>query len=197
MKKILLFSAFLIFMHQNIYAQRVDSAQVVKKGDPSVSALKKSVEDSFPSPRKAFLWSIIPGGGQIYNKKLAWLKLPIVYGALGFGVYTINFNTVEYNRFKNAYSERINGVTPFSDASIPKTIETTRLKQIRDAYFKQLQQAYVLTIIGYLLAGVEAFTAAHLAHFDVKDDLSLHLKPSFEPVPLQGSAVGFGIQLRF
>jgi Family of unknown function (DUF5683) len=204
MKKITVLIAFLVLGVQNNYAQNVDSTRIIEKKDSSVALIPRNdfrrktiVEDSFPNPRKAFLWSIIPGGGQIYNKKLAWLKLPIVYGALGTGVYVINFNTNQYRRFKLAYSERVNGIKPFSDASIPQSIETTRLKQIRDATFKNLQQSYVLTIAGYLLAGVEAFTSAHLAHFDVRDDLSFHVKPSFEPVPMQGSAVGLGLQLKF
>jgi Family of unknown function (DUF5683) len=196
MKKITVLVVFLVLMVQNNYAQNVDSAIIIKKIDPSVVKAKTGVEDSFPNPRKAFLWSIIPGGGQIYNKKLAWLKLPIVYGALGTGVYIINFNTTQYRRFTLAYSEKINKL-PLTDKTIPSSIEATRLKQLRDATFKNLQQSYVLTIAGYLLAGVEAFTAAHLAHFDVKDDLSFHVKPSFEPVPMQGSAVGLGLQLKF
>ncbi len=204
MKKIAILAVLVLFMIQNIDAQNIDSTTIKekidiskKKRDPSVLTAKKSVEDSFPNPRKAFLWSIIPGGGQIYNKKYAWIKLPIVYGALGTGVYLINENNNAYNRFKLAYTERLSGIKPFSDASIPETIETERLKQLRDSNFKALQEAYVFTIIAYLLSGVEAFTAAHLAHFDVKDDLGLHLKPSFEPVPMRGNAVGFGIQLRF
>jgi hypothetical protein len=197
MKKIALLVVLIVLVLQNITAQNIDSTTIVKKRDPSVLTTKKSVEDSFPNPRKAFLWSIIPGGGQIYNKKLAWLKLPIVYGALGTGVYFIAFTTKDYRRFKLAYSESVNGIKPFSDPTIPASVDAARLKQIRDIRFKEVQQAYVLTIVGYLLAGVEAFTSAHLAHFDVKDDLSLHLKPSFEPVPLQGNAVGFGIQLKF
>jgi hypothetical protein len=196
MKKIVVLVAFVAFILQNSIAQNIDSATVTKKRDPSVLVTKKSVEDSFPNPRKAFLWSIIPGGGQIYNKKLAWLKLPLVYGALGTGVYFINFTTTDYRRFKLAYSQSVNK-EPYSDPTIPQNVDPARLKQLRDFRFKQVQQAYVLTAVAYLLAGVEAFTAAHLAHFDVKDDLSLHLKPSFEPVPLQGNAVGFGIQLRW
>jgi Family of unknown function (DUF5683) len=196
MKKIVVLAAFIAFILQNSVAQNIDSTTIVKKIDPSVLVAKKSVEDSFPNPRKAFLWSIIPGGGQIYNKKLAWLKLPIVYGALGTGVYFIATETKEYRRFKLAFSEKINKL-PQSDKTIPESVEAIRLKQIRDARFKRVQQAYVLTTIGYLLAGVEAFTAAHLAHFDVNDDLSLNLKPSLEPVPMLGNTMGLGIQLKF
>jgi hypothetical protein len=196
MKKIFVFIVFLMAIHQNIGAQNVDSTKIVQKNTPSVVKAKTSVEDSFPNPRKAFLWSIIPGGGQIYNKKLAWVKLPIVYGALGTGVYLISFTTKDYRRFKTAYSEKVNKL-PFSDATIPNSVDAARLKQLRDYRFKQVQQTYVLTTVAYLLAGVEAFTAAHLAHFDVKDDLSLQIKPSFESVPMQVGAMGLGFKMTF
>ncbi|MDZ7878386.1 MAG: DUF5683 domain-containing protein [Saprospiraceae bacterium] len=196
MEKILIFIVFLVTIHQKINAQNVDSTQTAQKNTPSVQKVKTTVEDSFPNPRQAFLWSIIPGGGQIYNRKLAWLKVPIVYGAIGTGAYFIHFTTKDYRRFKTAYSESINKL-PFSDATIPKSVDAARLKQLRDARFKQVQEAYVLTTVAYLLAGVEAFTAAHLTHFDVKDDLSLQLKPSVEPVPLQGNAVGLGFKIKF
>jgi hypothetical protein len=196
MKKILVFIVFLMAIHQNIGAQNVDSTQIVQKSPPPLIKPKTSVEDSFPNPRKAFLWSIIPGGGQIYNKKLAWVKLPIVYGVLGTGIYFIRFTTKDYRRFKTAYSEKVNK-KPFSDATIPNSVDAARLKQLRDKRFKEVQQSYVLTTVAYLLAGVEAFTAAHLAHFDVKDDLTLDIKPSFEPVPLQGNALGLGFQMKF
>lgn len=196
MKKIIIALTFLVSICQNINAQNVDTTQVVQKTPPSVVNQKTTVEDSFPNPKRALMWSIIPGGGQIYNKKLAWVKLPIVYGALGTGVYFISFTTSEYNRFKLAYSQKVNGET-ITDPEIPQSVDAARLKQIRDGRFKEVQQAYILTVVGYLLAGVEAFTAAHLAHFDVKDDLSFRLKPSFEPVPMQGNAMGIGLQIRF
>jgi hypothetical protein len=196
MKKLVLLIVFLALVLQSVSAQNLGNQKVVQKDTPSVSSRKLAAEDSFPNPRKAFLWSIIPGGGQIYNKKYAWIKVPIVYAGLATGIYFIKTNDDAYRAFSQAYSEKINNL-PFSDPTIPKTVQADRLKQIRDGSFQNLQQAYILTIVGYLLAGVEAFTAAHLAHFDVKDDLSMHLKPSFEPVPLQGSAVGMGIQIKF
>lgn len=196
MKKIIIAFAFLASVCPNINAQNVDSTRVTQKKTPSVVKQKTTVEDSFPNPKRALMWSIIPGGGQIYNKKLAWLKLPIVYGALGTGVYFINFTSGEYNRFKLAYSQKVNNET-ITVEGIPQTVTAERLKQIRDGRFREVQEAYILTTVAYLLAGIEAFTAAHLAHFDVKDDLSMHIKPSFEPVPMQGNAVGIGIQIRF
>ena len=56
---------------------------------------------------------------------------------------------------------------------------------------------YILTGVTYLLAAAEAFTSAHLAHFDVSDDLSFRFKPSFEPVANSGMALGLGVQFKF
>ena len=71
------------------------------------------------------------------------------------------------------------------------------IKQNRDAYYKTLQESYIFTTIGYLLTGLEAFTAAHLAHFDVKNDIGFKFKPGIEVIPLLGQMTSIGIQYTF
>ena len=204
MKKTFLINSFLlIFSHLNI-AQNTDIQSVKSDSTPSVKKVVKDKKysslDSFPVPKKAAMWSIIPGGGQIYNKKWAFIKVPIVYGALGTTIYLTSFNQKLYRKFKAAdynirNSEKNNPQSGFSD--IPNNTSSTRLREIRDAYFKRTQQMYILTGITYLLAAAEAFTSAHLAHFDVNDDLTFQIKPSFEPISAAGNALGLGIQLKF
>ena len=189
-----LVSAFFLCMTINTHAQKIDTTQVTSKVTPSVSAPKNSVKDSFPFPKKALLYSIIPGGGQIYNRKLAWLKVPIVYGGFITGGVLIANNSSNYARLKKAYIHKINN-EPINDPKIPETATAATIKERRDVFFKSKQQSYIFTGVWYLLSAAEAFTAAHLAHFDVKDDLSLHIKPSFEPVPFMGNAVGIGITI--
>ena len=46
---------------------------------------KRRVNPLAPS-KAAFYSAILPGLGQIYNRR--YWKLPIVYGALGAGIYT-------------------------------------------------------------------------------------------------------------
>ena len=135
-------------------------------------------------------------------KKWAFIKVPIVYGTLATTITLTAFNQKQYKIFKQADYNLRNPVDPKKSTirffQIYPTIPVQqKLREIRDAYFKTTQQMYILTGVTYLLAAAEAFTSAHLAHFDVKDDLSLRLKPSFEPVTASGNAFGMGIQLKF
>jgi Family of unknown function (DUF5683) len=205
MKKILLFNCFLLLFLNCGFTQNPDIQSVKPDSTPSVKKVVKdkkySSTDSFPVPKLAAMWSILPGGGQIYNKKWWFIKVPLVYGALGTTIYLTSFNQKLYRKYKAAdynirNSDAGNPQSGFDD--IPNTTSTTRLREIRDAYYKRTQQMYILTGVTYLLAAAEAFTSAHLAHFDVNDDLSFRVKPSFEPVSASGNnAFGLGIQLKF
>jgi Family of unknown function (DUF5683) len=208
MKKMILALSFL-FIIKNINAQNIDSVRVVKDSLPKSVSAKKDTTPSVivqkkwvPDPKKAFRYAIFPGGGQIYNRKLWYIKLPIVYGALGFGVERIITNGKNYRFFRDLYKLRIQedkvGLKAFDYSLFPRAAEAENdfIKRNRDIADKSFQQSYALTAILYLLSGVEAFTTAHLLNFDVSDDLSLRLKPSFEGVPY-GQTVGLGISLGF
>ena len=59
------------------------------------------------SPRTAALRSaLVPGWGQIYNKK--YWKLPIVYGALGISGAIFNYNLKWYRKTRFAYKTLVN-----------------------------------------------------------------------------------------
>lgn len=206
MKKIILVNSFLWFLASLGFAQNANNQSVKADTTPSVKkdlkATKQSSTDSFPVPKRAAMWSIIPGGGQIYNRKWWYIKVPIVYGALGTTIYLTSFNQNLYRKYKAAdynYRNSVDATKPDTgDPDIPASrTSAARLREVRDAYFKRTQQMYILTGVTYLLAAAEAFTSAHLAHFDVNDDLSFRVKPSFEPVVTSGNALGFGIQLKF
>ncbi|MBL7816822.1 MAG: hypothetical protein JNL70_17505 [Saprospiraceae bacterium] len=205
MKKIFLIHTFLLFLISMGFSQNAKSQPAKSDSTPSVKVARNTKTqgsiDSFPVPKKAALWSIIPGGGQIYNKKWAFIKVPIVYGALATTIYLTSFNQKEYKKFKTADYNLRNPTDPNNPQSgypdIPNNSNTTRLREIRDAYFKRTQQMYILTGVTYLLGAAEAFTSAHLAHFDVNDNLSFRVKPSFEPLVASGNVFGLGLQLKF
>jgi hypothetical protein len=220
MKKIFLINTFLcLFLHLS-FAQNANNQAIKSDSTPSVKkaigdakqgktdTLPKNIAkkgqantDSFPIPRVAALWSLLPGGGQIYNKKWAAIKVPIVYAALGTTIYFTAFNQKTYRKYKQADYNLRNPVNPSNPQSgfpdIPNTTNVAKLRERRDAFYKSTQQMYILTGVTYLLAAAEAFTTAHLAHFDVSDDLSFRVKPSFEPVWVTGTAFGAGVQLKF
>ncbi len=217
-KNISLFVIF-ILIKININAQNIDSIRVKRDSIPvkkesmttnkdSLPINKTSVEvkkDSLPLkkakflpvPKKALIYSIIPGGGQIYNRKLWYIKLPLVYGAfIGSGL-AIQYNSSYYSYFKKNHYNKLNNIE--LDASkVPNIsfLSTDVLRQYRDSFYKSAQQSYVVFALVYILSAAEAFTTAHLMNFDVSEDLSFKLKPSFENLPI-GNAFGIGIQASF
>lgn len=70
------------------------------------SLFNSAFAQSAHSPEVALRWSIIPGGGQIYNKQ-AW-KVPIIYGAFAGMSYFIYDNYKSMKMFKDEYLYRVN-----------------------------------------------------------------------------------------
>lgn len=205
MKRLILIIGVIFIGLLPSFSQIPDSIKTVKKDSFSVTAskdsLKKEVkkEKFVPVPKKALLYSIIPGGGQIYNRKYWYIKVPIVYGALVGGILAVNYNTKYYKYFKNNYYNKVNGL-PLDPTLVPNIEKVSQdvLKQQRDNFYKTVQQCYAGIAIGYVLVAAEAFTTAHLMNFDISQDLSLKVKPMFESLPIvNANALGVGVQLRF
>ena len=101
--------------------------------------------------------------------------MPIVYGALGGMVYLIDRNTNEYLYYKRAYRRKVRGL-PHDLTGQGGLDSPTVLKSYRDKADKNVQLSYIGFVAVYSLAGIEAFVDAHLASFDVSDDLSLDIR---------------------
>jgi Family of unknown function (DUF5683) len=208
MRKIIVIIFVFFFIIKNAHTQNIDSVGIKKDTATKSLLVGKDTTESIvvkkkwvPVPKKAFLYSIIPGGGQIYNRKLWYIKLPIVYGAMGFGVERIVTNGKYYRFFRDLYvlKKQKGDLSKFDFSLVPqaKEADIDYVLNNRNAFDKNYQQSYAITAIIYLLSGVEAFTTAHLLNFDVSDDLSLRLKPSFDTGTPMGQTVGLGITLSF
>ncbi len=136
------------------------------------------------APAKAAFYSaVLPGLGQIYNKQ--YWKIPIVYGAIGAGAYFYIINNNEYNRFRQAYFDRKNGLQD----EFPQYTDDV-LITVQKFYRRQRDTAMLLTILAYVLNIIDANVSAHLKQWNVNDNLS------FEPVqiPVNQKPV-FGLQM--
>ncbi len=212
MNQKLLFLVLLFLVQWNISLAQSDSTQTIiplaqkdtsSLSSPTISKKKKKgnfirryFKEDYPSPKKAVvLTAILPGLGQIYNKKHWYIKLPLIYGAFGGLIYSIQFNGKNYRDLKEQHRFMVDGL----DCTVSRFegfVDAEVLKNARNQYDKQLQFSYIGIGLAYVLTAAEAFTTAHLLTFDVSDDLSMQLKPSFETTPSSGMAVGFGVNFQ-
>lgn len=161
----------------------IPNAEVLSDTIVALSALQRG-------PRKALLWSIIPGGGQVQNKK--WWKVPIVYGGLLGMVAYADFNQTRYVRFRTALENRCLGdgnviifpnedCIPTVDEFDADQVTNDALIQARNSADRARQTAYIGIFAVYVLQAVEAYTDAHLQEFDISEDLSFRLGPVVQP----------------
>lgn len=149
------------------------------------------------SPRTAAIRSaILPGLGQIYNRK--YWKLPIVYGALGTTGAIFFYNLKEYRKIQFAYTTLINGdsanfskVAPDLQPFIERG-DINGLRINRNAFRQNIDYSVLFFILFWGLNVVDATVDAHLSSFNVNDDLSLKIKPLLQP-----GRAGLGLVLAF
>jgi len=152
---------------------------------------QKSESSKTHSAHKASVLStIIPGAGQIYNKK--YWKVPIIYASLGTSIYFINENHNKYTDYKNAYLQRADGeIDDYFDL-----YNNSQLITIMDYYQRNRDVSYILTAAIYLLNIVDASVDAHLLDFDVSDELTLSYAPSFIHTPF-GKNTSLSLKMNF
>jgi hypothetical protein len=145
-------------------------------------------------PKVAALRSaILPGLGQIYNKK--YWKLPIVYAALGIsgGVFLYNLKNYKDTRFayQAIYKASLPPYDPLNPAPGPYRDSTdyfkikpplqryslSTLQYYRNSFRRDIDYSALIFIILWGLNVVDATVDAHLKAFDVSPDLSLRFKP--------------------
>lgn len=138
--------------------------------------VKPKTVPAYHSPKTSALMStIIPGLGQVYNKK--YWKVPVIYAGLGGLAYSINENQKKYRKYIDAYKFRIDG----------DSLTIDNYPRYSDDNLNTLQQYYKrfrnLSVIGftllYVMNIVDASVDAHMFTFDVGDDLSFHIQPTF------------------
>lgn len=131
------------------------------------------------SPAKAAFYSaVLPGLGQAYNKK--YWKIPIVYAAIGTGVYFYVSNNKQYNRYRDAYKSRLAGFTNdefYLDAQgnqlTSPRITTEGLERAQKLFRRNKELSLLITVGLYALNIIDANVDAHLLQYNVDENLSL------------------------
>jgi hypothetical protein len=150
---------------------------------------------NYPNPKKALLFSIVPGGGQMYNRK--WWKLPIVYGALGTVMYFEISNVRQYRNLRDNYRAQVDGDPDTNPVKFPTNLKQEDMKAYRDIYKRYVEINSLILGLTYLLTMTDAFVDAHLASFDVTEDLSLRAIPNIQSTAAGMPAFGLGLKFRW
>ena len=165
-----------------------------------------------PSAKKAmWLAIVLPGAGQIYNRK--YWKLPIVYGGFFGCIYAYRWNNQMYQDYSQAYmdimddnpeTESYNNFlhlgTTITDDN--KTTYQNKFKKRKDLY-RKWRDLSVFALIGvYALSIIDAYVDASLSEFDISEDLSLHVAPAVinnktSTNPVKASSLGLQCALNF
>ncbi len=148
-------------------------------------------------PRKALMYAaIVPGLGQIYNKK--YWKLPLVYGGFIAIGYAINFYQVGYTKYKTKLFNNLDDGYTQNNQSRPGDYYTTgNYRKIVDQYKRQRDLMIIAMAGMYLLQIVDAHVDAHLKEFDLNPNLQLSIHPSVEQNALIGRQSGVSLVLKF
>lgn len=171
---------FVIFLLSFFIASSSTTIAQVKGADTlpvAKDSIKKKAARYF-NPRTATIRSaILPGLGQVYNKK--YWKVPIIYGALGTtaAVYLYNINT--YRALRQSYIYITDSI-PANDVLIDpqfSNLSPIAIRSYRDSFRQSIDYAVLFFLLFWGLNVVDAAVDAHLKAFDVNDNLSLQIKP--------------------
>ncbi len=169
------------------------SAQEVETNtDITRVSAKDSVKVSKHSPTTAMLCSIIPGGGQIYNKK--YWKIPIVYGALGASSFFIWHSAHKMKVYSDEFIYRRDGIVTMQNFTLSQ-FSDENLLQMKNNQRRNMEISIGVTAILYVLNIIDAMVDAHLYYFDVSDDLSLRWQPAVLQ-DYRGPDYAFGLSLQ-
>jgi hypothetical protein len=168
----------------------------IYKGDYTSQRVKDSIyKKQRQSYRRATIYSaILPGAGQVYNKK--YWKVPIVYAAIGIPAYLYFYNKNFYKEAQYALVVTINGSTGDSLANVApeflplvNTKSTNAIINVRDQARTNQDYSFLFFLLFYGLNIVDATVDAHLKDFNVNSDLSFRIKPMILPGPTPSAGI--------
>ena len=188
---------FLFLSVNSLIAQKSDTLSLSKQKELTIQD-RPTQENKYYNPlapaKAAFYSAVLPGLGQIYNKR--YWKVPIVYLGIGTSIYFYKLNNDDYNRFRNAYKRRLAGYTDdeFWGNGTTPIVSSDRLEDAQKTAKRNKDLSIAVAVAFYLLNIIDANVDAHLRQFNVNNDLTL--EPVFELNPIDTKA-NYSISLKY
>ena len=165
-----------------------------------------------PDPQRA-LWLalVIPGGGQIYNRK--YWKLPIVYGGFIGCIYAMTWNNMMYHDYQQAYLDIMdddpNTASYNKFLHLGRKIDDSNVERYKKLFksrkdkYRRWRDLSFFTMLGiYVVSVIDAYVDAELSEFDISKDLSLKVRPTvignkMATSPLYSASLGVNCSIKF
>lgn len=156
--------------------------------DPDNPYVVRGRKEFNPDPARAvWMSALLPGLGQIYNRR--YWKLPIVVGGFMGLAYGTNWNNTQYTDYTRAYRDLLDSdpdTKSYMNFFPPTTGEEdldkswlTNVLKTRKDYYRRNRDLCIIGMVGlYLLAIVDAYVDASLAHFDISPDVAMDVAPA-------------------
>jgi len=188
-----------------------DSMALVKIAGKAIKKKRDWTTWHPESKRALWLAIVLPGAGQIYNRK--YWKLPIVYGGFVGCIYAWRWNGQMYHDYSQAYMDLMDNdanthsYDQFMHLGQQITQENAQkyqeiFRKRKDRYRRWRDMSVFATIAVYALSIVDAYVDASLSEFDISNDLSMRVAPTvinnkMPHNPLQANALGLQCSINF
>lgn len=192
-KKHILIVFFVLFatvnygQEENPSTPEVDSLKTDLKAEglvviDTLVAKKRAINPLAPS-KAAFYSAVLPGLGQVYNKR--YWKVPIVWGAIGAGIYGYTFYDKSYKKLRTAFKRRKAGFL-IDNPDIAEAVTDDQLERLQNDRQNDRDLTLLVTIMLYALNIVDANVDGHLKQFNIDADLSfdMELHPYLDVNPI-------------
>lgn len=190
-----------------------DSSNLAKLNQSLKPVKKKRDWSTWHPEAKRAMWMalVLPGAGQIYNRK--YWKLPIIYGGFVGCAYAITWNNQMYHDYSQAYLDIMdddpNTQSYNQFLHLGATIDASNIERYKEIFrkrkdrFRRWRDMGTFVMIGiYAFSVIDAYVDASLSEFDISDDLSLRVEPAVlnngrYNNPLRSGALGLQCSLKF
>ncbi len=165
----------------------VDSIRALLDESPYDRWEERDTEFNPDPTRAVWMSALLPGLGQIYNRR--YWKLPVIIGGYMGLAYATSWNNNMLDDYTRAYRDIMDNdpdTKSYMDFFPPNTQESdldrtwlTNVLQSRKNYYRRNRDLCIIAMVGvYLLAMVDAYVDASLSHFDISPDLSMDVVPN-------------------
>ena len=190
-----------------------DSVQLAKLNQSLQPVKKKRNWATWRPDTKRAMWLalVLPGAGQIYNRK--YWKLPIIYGGFVGCAYAITWNNQMYHDYSQAYMDIMdddpNTQSYNQFLHLGATIDASNIERYKEIFrkrkdkYRRWRDMGTFVMIGiYAFSVIDAYVDASLSEFDISDDLTLRVEPTMlndnrYNNPLRSGALGVQCSLTF